>query len=83
MTRRIETSIKTCGNSLALRLNKRIAKAAGIIEGTHVRVIAQPGKIVVETIDHELTLAEMLAAFDKKRHGGEVMTFAPVGKEVL
>jgi len=79
----IETSINTWGNGLALRLSKIIAKAAGISDGTHVRVIAQPGKIIVETIDRKPTLDEMLTAFDKKRHGGESMAFAPVGKEVL
>lgn len=79
----IETSINTWGNGLALRLNKLIAKAAGITEGTHVRVIAQPGKIIVETTDRKPTLDEMLNAFDKNRHGGEVMAFAPVGKESL
>ncbi len=78
-----ETSINTWGNGLALRLNKMIAKTAGISEGTHVRVIAQPGKIIVETTDREPTLEEMLAAFDKERHGGEVMAFEPVGKEVV
>ncbi len=79
----VETSINTWGNGLALRLNKMIAKAAGISDGTHVRVIAQPGKIIVETIDRKPTLAEMLVSFDKKKHGGEVMAFAPIGKEIL
>lgn len=79
----IETSINTWGNGLALRLNKLIAKTAGIADGTQVRVIAQPGKIIVETIERKPTLDEMLAAFDKDRHGGEVMAFAPVGKEAL
>ncbi|WP_254504303.1 AbrB/MazE/SpoVT family DNA-binding domain-containing protein [Duganella vulcania] len=79
----IETSINTWGNGLALRLNKLIAKTAGIADGTQVRVIAQPGKIIVETIDRKPTLDEMLASFDKERHGGEAMAFAPVGKEAL
>lgn len=79
----IETSINTWGNGLALRLNKSIAKTAGIADGTPVRVIAQPGKIIVEAIDRKLTLDDMLAAFDKQRHGGEVMAFTPVGKEII
>ncbi|MYM88457.1 hypothetical protein GTP91_14905 [Rugamonas sp. FT82W] len=66
-----------------MRLNKLIAKTAGIADGTQVRVIAQPGKIIVETIDRKPTLDEMLASFDKERHGGEAMAFAPVGKEAL
>lgn len=77
----VETSINTWGNGLALRLNKLVAKAAGVTEGTHVRIIAQPGKIIVETTDRKPTLDEMLKAFDKKRHGGEALAFAPVGRE--
>jgi antitoxin MazE len=79
----IETSINTWGNGLALRLSKLIAKTAGLSDGTQVRITAQPGKIIVEAMDRKPTLDEMLAAFDKERHGGEVMALAPVGKEVL
>ena len=77
----IETSINTWGNGLALRLNKLIAKTAGIADGTQVRVTAQPGKIIVEMTDRKPSLHEMLDSFDKTRHGSEVMAFAPVGKE--
>lgn len=76
------TRISVWGNGLALRLTKPMAKAAGVAEGTRVRVIAKPGRIVIET-DAEPTLDQMLAAFDSKRHGGEVMAFAPVGLEVI
>ena len=79
----VETSINTWGNSLALRLNKLIAKTAGITDGTHVRVVAQPGKIIIETTERKQTLSEMLDAFDKEKHGGEMMAFTPVGKEVF
>lgn len=65
-----------------LRLNKLVAKTAGVTCGTRVRVIAQPGRIIIQVIDSKLSLDEMLAAFDKKRHGGEVMMFSPEGKEV-
>ncbi len=80
---RVETSVNQWGNGLAVRLNKAVAKAAGVSEGTRVRISAQPGRIIVETAVQEPTLAAMLAAFDPKRHGGEVMAFAPVGLEVL
>ena len=79
----LETSINTWGNGLALRLNKLVAKAAGIADGTHVRITAQPGKIIVEMTDRKPNLNEMLASFDKSKHGGEVMAFAAVGKEAL
>jgi antitoxin MazE len=66
-----------------VRLSKLIAKTAGMSDGSRVRITALPEKIIVEAMERKLTLDEMLAAFDKERHGGEVMAFAPVGKEVL
>jgi antitoxin component of MazEF toxin-antitoxin module len=77
-----ETSINQWGNGLAVRINKAIAKAAGVAEGTHVRIIAQPGRIIVETVEKAPTLTEMLAAFDPQRHCGEVMAFEPIGLEL-
>ena len=79
----VESAINQWGNSLAVRLSKSIVKTAGVSEGTQVRIIAQRGRIIVETAEHEPSLDEMLAAFDPKRHCGEVMNFAPVGAEVI
>jgi len=79
----VESTINQWGNGLAVRLNKAVARVAGVAEGTAVRVTATPGRIVVETSHKEPTLADMLASFDPTRHGGEVMAFAPVGAEVL
>ncbi len=76
------SQISAWGNGLALRLTKPLAKAAGVVEGTRVRVSAKPGRIVIET-DVDPTLEQMLAAFDPKRHAGEVMADAPVGLEVI
>lgn len=75
-------SVNQWGNGLAVRLTKSVARAAGVTEGTRVRIIAQRGRIVIETETPKPTLEAMLAAFDPTRHGGEVMAFAPVGKEV-
>ena len=60
------------GNGLALRITKSMAKAAGVTEGSLVRVTAKPGRIVIET-KAEPTLDQMLATFDPKKHGGEAM----------
>lgn len=75
--------INKWGNGLAVRLSKPIARAACVEADTPVRIVAQPGRIVIETTSKEPTLAEMLAHFDPKRHGGEVLAFEPVGREVL
>jgi antitoxin MazE len=76
------TQISAWGNGLALRLTKPMAQAAGVAEGTRVRVSVKPGRIVIET-DTEPTLEQMLSSFDPKRHGGEAMGDAPVGLEVI
>lgn len=74
--------ISAWGNGLALRLTKPMARTAGVSEGSPVRVTVKPGRIVIET-ETEPTLDQMLAAFDPKKHGGEVMADAAVGVEVF
>ena len=76
-------TINQWGNGLAVRLTKAVANTAGMGEGTPVKIVAQRGRIVIEIIKQEPTMDEMLAAFDPARHGGEVMAFEPVGREVL
>lgn len=76
------SQISTWGNGLALRLTKPMAKAAGVSDGTSVRITVKPGRIVIEA-EKEPTLDAMLAAFDPSRHGGEAMAFTPVGAEVI
>jgi len=79
----VESLVNQWGNGLALRLTKAVAKAAGVKVGTPVRIVAQPGRIIIERSKQEPTLDEMLVCFDPKRHGGEAMAFHPVGSEVL
>lgn len=74
--------ISAWGNGLALRLTKPMAKTAGVADGSPVRVTVKPGRIVIET-EVEPTLEQMLAAFDPKKHGGEVLAGRAVGKEAF
>lgn len=83
VTHAVDTSVNQWGNGLAVRINRTVAKAAGVTEGTRVRLTAQEGRIIVEKIETSPSLDAMLAAFDPERHGGEAMAFEPVGKEVL
>ena len=78
-----EAAINQWGNGLAVRLTKAVAAAAGVTVGTPVRILAQPGRITVETLHKEPTLAQMLGAFDPLRHGGEAMAFDRAGVEAL
>lgn len=74
--------ISAWGNGLAFRLTKPMAKAAGVTDGTPVRVMVKPGRIIIES-ETEPTLEQMLAAFNPKKHGGEVMADAPRGVEAF
>ena len=71
------------GTSLGLRITKAIAKVAGVAANSQVTITAQPGRIVIESVAARPALNDMLARFDPERHGGELMAFAPIGKEVL
>jgi len=78
----IASQISVWGNGLAVRLTKPMAKAAGVVEGTPVRIIVKPGRIVIES-ETEPTLEQMLAAFDPAIHGGELLADAPRGAEAF
>lgn len=80
--RPLASQVNTWGNGLAVRLTKPMAMVAGVTAGTPVRVIATPGRIVIEA-ESRPTLEQMLAAFDPKKHGGEVMADRLVGVEVF
>jgi antitoxin MazE len=78
----VDTAINQWGNGLALRLTRSVAKAAGIAEGSPVRVTAEPGRLIVEVVTRRMTLQERLERFDPARDGGEAMAFEPVGREI-
>ena len=75
--------IKTWGNGLGVRLTAQIARAAGLKAETLVNVTVENDRIVIApAAPPKLTLAQKLAAFDPKKHGGEVMRTKPVGSEL-
>ncbi len=76
------SQISKWGNGLALRLTMPMAKLAGVTDGTRVRVIVKPGRIVIES-QTEPTLEQMLAAFDPKKHRAEFMADGSVGLEAF
>lgn len=80
----VDAAVSQWGNGLAVRLTKLVAKTAGMTDGTRVRITAEQGRIMVEAVAApKLGLDAMLAGFDPARHCGEVMTYEPVGREVI
>lgn len=75
--------VRPWGNGLAVRFTKAVVATSGMTADSPVKVIAQPGRIIIEAQNTKLSLDEMLKNFDPLRHGGEVMAYKPVGVEVL
>lgn len=76
-------TVRVWGNGLGVRLTKPVVEASGVMADTPVNITVQKGRIIIEPQRKKPQLADMLAAFDPKRHGGEVMAVRPLGKEVL
>jgi antitoxin MazE len=75
-------TVQKWGNSLAVRIPSSLARSVHFHSGTLVELAVQEGSIVVKpTGGQKLTLDEKLAAFDPKKHGGEVMASKNVGVE--
>jgi antitoxin MazE len=82
MTRPAKLKIQKWGNSLAVRIPSSLARSAGFKVGQPVELSAQDrGLLVTASGEPELTLAQKLALFDPKRHGGEAMAAPVLGLE--
>jgi antitoxin MazE len=74
--------IKHWGNSLGVRLPATVARAAQLRVDQRVRVTVEHGRVVIAPeAGVSLTLAQRLALFDPRRHGGESMASQPSGVE--
>lgn len=81
ITREAQYKALRPGSALRFDTVSRVCTAFGF------RLVVQPVggefKTIMEMTDCTPTLKEMLALFDKSKHGDEVMAFPALGKEVL
>jgi antitoxin MazE len=71
------------GNSLALRIPKAFAAAAGLREHGAVELSLVDGRLVIESImDKRLTLRELLRGVTDQNRHGEWDTGPAMGREV-
>ena len=81
---RINQTVQTWGNGLAVRLTAPVARAAHLSRGVPISVEVVEGGIFLRvTGKPTLSLAQRLEAFDPKRHSGEIMAGGRVGAEVF
>ena len=76
--------IKAWGNGLGVRLTAQVARAAGLRADALVSVTVKGSRVIITPADPpKPTLAEKLAAFDPKKHGGEFEVAGRVGVEAM
>ena len=84
MSKTAPLTVQQWRNSLTVRIPAAVARTARFKVGQPVEVAAQDSNVLVRSIgEPKMTLEQKLAAFDPRRHGGEVRATGPAGKEVL
>ena len=82
MAAKAELTVQAWGNSLAVRIPARVARAAHLAVGQPVAIESVEGGLIVRpTGKAMLTLEQKLKAYDPVIHGGEAMAGGLVGAE--
>jgi antitoxin MazE len=77
----MRVAVRKWGNSLALRIPRALADAAGVGQGTEVEVSVQEGRLVAEPVVRVPTLEELLAGFAAEDTGAYPDVPGAVGRE--
>ena len=77
----MRTAVSKWGNSLALRLPRKLAVDAGLSEGTRVELRVADGALVVTPARPRYTLSELLAETRPEHAHGEVGWGPPRAEE--
>jgi antitoxin MazE len=81
---KVEQTIQEWGNGLGVRITLPVAKAAHLTQGMPISVEVVKNGVLLRVVGKpKLSLSQKLKTFDPLKHGGEVMTAAPIGKEVI
>jgi antitoxin MazE len=77
----MRVAVQKWGNSLALRIPRALAAAAGVEQGTEVEVSVRDGRLVAEPVVRIPTLAELLEGFGAEEADGYEDVPGAVGRE--
>ncbi len=81
---KVEQTVQEWGNGLGVRITSPVAKAAHLSQGVPISVEVVKNGVLLRVVGKpKLSLNQKLKAFDPERHGGEVMTSKPIGKEII
>lgn len=80
----VDQTVQELDKGLVVPITASVAKAAGLTRGLPIRVEVVDGGVFMRVVARpELTLAQMLKAFDPAIHGGEVMVTGRAGAEIF
>ena len=77
------TTVQMWGNSLGIRIPKKIAEMAGTRVGTTFDISVEDEKIILEPIDKPPTLEELLAKVRAENRHTEIDFGEPKGNELI
>ncbi len=78
----LKAQLTKWGNSLAVRVPKHVADAAGLRQGDQLELrVAGPGAVRIRKAKRKLTLAQLLRAITPGNCPGETDWGRPTGKE--
>lgn len=78
----VTTTVQKWGNSIGLRIPKRIADKIGVVNGSEVELQAIEGKIIVNPVAEEITLENLLAKCKPENRHNEIDFGKPEGNEI-
>lgn len=76
------TKVQRWGNSLGVRIPQRLAQKYGLVNGSHVRLLEDGNRIILQPVEDEFTLEELLAQCEGENPHKEYFS-EPVGKEEI
>lgn len=84
------TEVKEWGNSLAVRIPKKVKDALGLHDGSHVNISLDGNKVILESEDNpffdlskDMNLLSIVGKITaKNKHSGEELEDEAVGEEV-
>jgi len=79
----METIVSKWGNSLALRLPKRMSSSLRIVDGSKVNIHLKKNKIEITIVDSkDYSLEDLLDGITEENRHQEILTGKAVGNEV-
>ena len=80
---KMPATVQKWGNSLGIRIPKKVAEEFGIVNGSQMEIIVKEGQIILEPAKIELTLEELMAQITPENHHEEIDFGKPEGNELL